>query len=287
MTMNRLFHLFSKEENVLFRSDSDYIFFSNKFASSCHACQISPLAETTMSTHFHSVVEACDEMAVKELAAKIKTAYSHHYSAEYGFALGKALAISHLELSGRESAMNELLYVMKNPVHHYVVSDVLAYPYSSAFYLFMDKLMPAYFIETMLNRTRSAGQLAFHSKKEIVGRDDIPDSWLIMDNGMILPTSYLSISRARAFWNNSVKSFLYDLNRNQTDARKEVIQADVLDIRSSGMSDIEVCRVIDGFVAEVQRRSFHFLKAEESSRLQRVLAMRAVPKEQVRRCLWL
>jgi len=59
--MNKMYHVFSEGENVLFRENSDYIFFNNKFAFSIYTYQLQALAETTMSTHFHSIVETADE----------------------------------------------------------------------------------------------------------------------------------------------------------------------------------------------------------------------------------
>ena len=59
--MNKMYHVFSEGENVLFRENSDYIFFNNKFAVSIYTYQLQALAETTMSTHFHSIVETAYE----------------------------------------------------------------------------------------------------------------------------------------------------------------------------------------------------------------------------------
>ena len=113
---------------MLFRENSDYIFFNNRFAVSIYTYQLQALAETTMSTHFHSIVEAVDEKAVDALILKLHKAYALYYSAKYGYSIGDSFKISKLEISGMESIMNELRYVMKNQVHHYVTTYPLAYP---------------------------------------------------------------------------------------------------------------------------------------------------------------
>ena len=285
--MNRLFHLFSNGDNVLFRTDVDYIHFNNKFAASSYACQLQPLAETTMSTHFHSVVEVTDDAAVDEFAFKLRKAYAMYYCAKYGQPLGNSFMISKVEIAGREAALNELLYVMKNPAHHYVTAEVLTYPYSSASCLFLEKMMPSLLFEGLVSRSVSAGNLSKRRMAQLLGRDTIPKDWRIYSNGLILPSSYINGKRARAFWNNNVKAFLYDINRNLTDARKEVIKADVLDLRSSGITDIEVCRIIDEHVSELGKRSFHYLDSDEKGKLARRLADKAATGEQIRRCLWL
>lgn len=65
--MNKMYHVFSEGDNVLFRDDSDYTFFNNRFAVYCYKYRIQPLAETTMSTHIHSFLETPDEESIASL----------------------------------------------------------------------------------------------------------------------------------------------------------------------------------------------------------------------------
>lgn len=128
--MNKMFHVFSEGENVLFREDSDYIFFNNRFASSSYSLQLHPLAETTMSTHFHSLIETADQSVIDELFGKLRKSYSLYYAFKYGYSLENGFRIAKVEIDGRESITNELLYIMKNPIHHYVTSYPFEYPIS-------------------------------------------------------------------------------------------------------------------------------------------------------------
>lgn len=285
--MNKMYHVFSEGENVLFRENGDYIFFNNKFASSVYTYQLEALAETTMSTHFHSVVETPDEKAVDDLIQKLRKAYALYYSAKYGYSIGDSFKVSKVEISGRESVMNELRYVMKNQVHHYVTTYPLAYPFSSVAYIFIDSLIPPVFIDALNARTSKICELNYRQRRRLVGQDEVPDNWLVLDNNMILPSSYINTARVRTFWNNNVKSFMFDINKNQTDVRKEIINADNLDIRIAGFSDIDVCRIIDDFSAQAGRKSFHFLNTRERNSIVRILKQKAVIEEQIRRCLWL
>jgi hypothetical protein len=285
--MNKMYHVFSEGENVLFRENSDYIFFNNKFASSTYTYQLQDLAETTMSSHFHSLVETADEKAVDDVIFKLRKAYSLYYASKYGYSIGDSFKISKLEISGRESIMKELIYIMKNPVHHYVTAYPLAYPFSSVSYIFIDSLIPPVFIDALNAQTSKICELSFRQKKRLIGLDIVPDNWLVLDNNMILPSSYINTVRVRAFWNNNVKSFMFDINKNLTDARKEIISADNLDIRTSGLSDIDVCRIIDDYSAQAGCQSFHFLSNNERNSIVRILKQKAVIEEQIRRCLWL
>ncbi len=285
--MNKMYHVFSEGENVLFRENGDYVFFNNKFASSIYTFQLQALAETTMSTHFHSMLETADEKAVDDLILKLRKAYSLYYSAKYGYSIGDSFKVSKLEISGMESIVNELRYVMKNQVHHYVASYPFAYPYSSVSYVFIDSLIPPVFVDALNARISKICELNYRQKRRLVGLDEVPDNWLVLDNNMILPSSYINTARVRTFWNNNVKSFMFDINKNQTDARKEIIRADNLDIRIAGYSDIDVCRIIDDFSAQAGRKSFHFLNNHERNSIVRILKQKAVNEEQIRRCLWL
>ena len=176
---------------------------------------------------------------------------------------------------------------MKNQVHHYVTTYPFAYPYSSVFYVFMDQLVPPVFIEILNEQTSKFCELNYRQKRHIAGVDKVPDNWMVLDNKMILPSSYINITRIRAFWGNNVKSFMFDINKNLTDTRKEIIMADNLDIRVAGYTDIEVCGFIDDFSAQCGRKSFHFLKTDERKLMIRNLKQKTVNEEQIRRCLCL
>lgn len=80
---------------------------------------------------------------------------------------------------------------------------------------------------------------------------------------------------------------MFDINKNQTDAKKEIIQADTQDIRTSGMNDIDVCKVVDDFATQAGRQSFHFLEPKELTAIIRSLKMKGISENQIARCLWL
>ena len=289
-----MYHIFIEGENVLFRNDSDYIFFNNRFATSSYALITNPLAETTMSTHFHSLIEVADGTVADELIHRLRKTYNLHYTLNYGRpsggpdVAGNVIGKIHkVEISDRESALHEILYILKNPVHHYVTSCPLGYSYSSAQYVFADSMVSPLIRKELQKSITVFRDLQYRQKYRTAGSDQVPDDWEVLDNGMILPSSYINMKRVRAFWNNNVKSFIYDINRNQTDAKNEIIDTDILDLRSSCLTDIEVCNIIDGFAARNGKKSFHYLNDNERQNIILTLRMKHVPEEQIRRCLWL
>lgn len=283
-----MYHVFSEGDNVLFRENSDYIFFNNKLASASYSNRLQMLAESIMSTHFHTLLESGDEEAVNQFILKLRKSYSPYYSNKYGFSIGDYLKISKVEISGRESIVRELCYILKNPVHHYVSPFPFAYPYSSASYMFTESFLNSDFKRVLEKSTHTFADISCRQKIVLVGKDDVPEQWKINENGMILPSSYVNINRAQAFWNNNVKQFMYDMNKSQTDARKEIIDRDILDIRSSDISDIEMCKIIDDYSKECSRHSFHHLQPSELDNLLQMLHQQQKRRnnEQIRRCSW-
>lgn len=272
----------------MFRTEDDYRFFNNKFATSCYAYQIQPLAQTTLSTHFHAIVETAEKTAVDDFLTKLRKAYAIKYVATYAPLPSNAFEISRLEISGIETVKNELLYVMKNPVHHYITSFPLEYPYSSVGYLFMDKLVSHQILEAFAQQTFPVTQLKSSHRKHLLGSDPVPNHWRLSKDQMILPCDYINQTRTRAFWGNNVKNFLYDINKNQMDAKKEIICADILDLRASSQSDIEVCQMIDRYTSEEAGvKSFHQLSRTSLNSLVRILKHKAIPELQIKRTLWL
>ncbi len=271
----------------MFRDEEDYCYFNNKFASCSYSFQMLPLAQTTLSTHFHALIETADAGLIGDYITKIKKSYALYYAFKYDYSIRPAFKISFLEITGRESILNELLYVLKNAVHHYIVAYPFEYNYSSVSYLFMDKLLPPYLQESVAARTVPLGELSGRKRTKLIGKDSIPDNWLVLDEKYILPSSYINSSKARAFWNNNVKSFIYDINKNGSDARKEIISDDILDLKTAGKTDTEICKIIDEYTRQCGHQSFHHLPGNELHTIERILKQRAVAEQQIKRCLWL
>ncbi|MCF0178506.1 MAG: hypothetical protein HUJ90_07750 [Bacteroidales bacterium] len=180
----------------------------------------------------------------------------------------------------------ELLYVMKNAVHHYVSPFPLEYEYSSAPWMFIHNLVPAQITDAYLSTCIRAENLNYRQLKKYIGTATIPPDWQFSNKGMILPLSFVNLERARAFWSSNVKKFLYDINQSGTDARKEIISMDILDLRTSGYRDTEVCALIDAYCKDVSKQSCHNLDLKERQEIERILKSRRIPQNQIRRCLW-
>lgn len=280
------YHVFNKGENVIFRDNDDFITFNNKIAIASHHADIGILAFAIMSTHFHAIIEAIDETAVDEFLESLSKVYSICYGRKYG-AAGKKLFKTSTVAVEPTSLETEMLYVMKNPVHNYVDYTPLSYEFSSAAHLFMNELLPASRLNRIESGYRKVKDLGGRQYRSIIGREAVPEGWMVDGEGMILPGCFMNVSKAKAVWSGNVKAFLYAILKTQTDANKEVIKDDILELRTNGFSDMYVCQLVDAIIADKGLRSIHELSEPQHEEIWRILEKRGIQPDQARRVLWL
>lgn len=129
--------------------------------------------------------------------------------------------------------------------------------------------------------------LTSRRRRSAVGLAEVEENWMVDKNDMILPSSYVDIKRAEAIWNGNVRNFMYDINRNTLDGTRKVIDKDVQYMRTFGLSDTQICSVVDMFCAEQGLKSFHFLNGRQQEQLLHKLSKTAATPSQIKRCLWL
>ena len=279
------YHVFNKGENVIFRDNDDFITFNNKLAIVSHQANIGILAFAIMSTHFHAIIDAIDKSAVDEFLESISKVYSICYGRKYGSA-GKKLFKMFTVAVEPTSLETEMLYVMKNPVHHYVDYTPLSYEFSSAAHLFMTELLPASRYNLIEGQYRKVKDLGTRQYRSMIGREAVPEGWMVDGNGMILPGCFMNVSKAKAVWSGNVKAFLYAILKTQTDANKEVIKDDILELRTNGFSDMYVCQIVDAIIADKGLRSIHELSEPQRDEIWRILKKRGIQPDQAIRVLW-
>ena len=285
--MDAMFHIYSKGENVLFRNNSDYIYFHNKFAIASARLKLKVLAFTTMSTHFHTIVEAADADDIAYFQSKLKKVYGIYYNHKYKYSLGNNFKISNNTIEDFNELKTKALYVLRNPTHHYVSRLPLKYKYCSAYSLFADEITSEFLMQQNNSLYKIPADLKYRERRAIFGRDLVPNKCMINTNGMITFDSFVKTKRARALWDGNVKKFLYDMNSSVTDATASLIDWDTLDLRTSSMSDIDVCQMIDLYSKSIGVDSFHYLDNEHKENLVENLKKRMVLPNQIARCLWL
>ena len=80
---------------------------------------------------------------------------------------------------------------------------------------------------------------------------------------------------------------MFDMLKNTRDAMRNRIDFFQLEVRSGGLSDIEVCAIIDGYASKLGLHSFHFFDSVQLSHIKSHLETLRCPPRQVAKCLWL
>lgn len=284
--MKTYHHLCNKGNYVLFRDNHDIIYFINKFAIAVTSYNMNVLAMTTMSTHFHALFYDADNKQLDQLILKLKRAYAIYYRNKYGYGLHNMIEMTYRDFSGQESLEREMLYVLRNPMHHYVMSSPFAYAFSSAYSLFQEELTDGDVLENFVSQYRTSSQLSNREFKRIFGVESAAEHLRINTNGMITFDSFIKRKLARSVWSN-YKYFINGITSNVKDVSSQVIDQDILDMKSDSMSDFEVCKIIDDKASALGLKSFHFFNNEQLEMVIQILKRHHISKSQIERCLWL
>lgn len=154
-----------------------------------------------MSTHFHAIVETADSDDIGYFQSKLKKVYGIYYNHKYKYSLSNNFKISNNRIEGYNELRTKVLYVLRNPTHHYVSLLPLKYKYCSAHSLFADEITSEMLLQQNNNAYRNPADLKYREHRAIFGRDSVPNKCMINANGMIAFESFINIKRARALWN--------------------------------------------------------------------------------------
>lgn len=285
--MNNIYHAFSKGGAIICRAESDFISMNNTVAVTCCSSGVTVLAISIMSNHVHLLLEAVEDDLIKKALSLICKNYSLRYISKYKSELSGKIKFTVKKLANAISVYDEMLYVIKNPVHHCVSSTVFDYRFSSGAYIFAKELSYCIAGKRWGLLFRQCGQLDVRARRMLSRSQNVPENWLIDPEGMILPYSYIPLSRVRGIWRNNLKNFLYDMNKGTKEQDFEVIKEDLQDLSWVGLDDIQVCSIIDNYAKEMNLKSFHFFSDEDKKNIVNVLTRRNVGNAQIARCMWL
>ena len=281
------FHIFNQGDKVLFRNHSDYILFNNRFAAIAAMTHCNILCLSIMSTHFHSIIQTNDNDKEKLLIFinRLKQSYSLAYKHAHQASISGLLEIDIIELESSNDVCVRLEYVMKNPVHHCVVSYPFAYKYSSIHAIYPELLSPDY--SKRLEIMKQFSSLSSRKKSTLFGTYILPDNYLLDESGYAIPDSYIDVSTVRWYFRNKIREFMFKMNRSSLDSCGEIIEDSRLDIQCENYSDINVCDFIDKYAINAGVDSFHILCQEAKNTISQILLRKGISPEQIRRCLWL
>ena len=281
------YHIYSEGDLVLFRDNSDKIYFNNKYAVASYKTSVDTLGSCILSTHFHTVADADNEEQVEELEHILKVSYGMYYRHKYGHTIGNNFRIKHSRVVGKENISDKLVYVMANPVHHFISESPFTEQFSSASYIFTKENMPLVFRKAVAGYVTTLGKLTTRRRLELLSKDSLPDDYYVDPEGFILPNSFINVAKARAYFNGSIRRFRYLVDTSLKDKNKKDIDECRQSVLCDGVDDEKVCAIIDRYAAECGHQSFHYFSEKELKWIQSDLRSRGISQEQCLRCLWL
>lgn len=282
-------HLWSRGEVVIFREKDDYRYFLNHLSSALSSLNIKCLAYAIMSTHIHLIIKTLDEEAIKQLITTLTKVYSIHFRKKYNESIPKGCfdmqySDEKLRFEGEKT---QVLYVVKNPVHHFSKVSPLCYDFSSAKYIFLEEILGEFEYQRFVGSLISVKELPKRHVINLVGEKGVPEDYLYDKiSDMISPLSIIDVEEVKAYWGEYFRNFLYDMNSLPKDASSENIQEKELEMQCKKLNDIEVCELISEYVKKWNVGTFTKFSAAQKEMLTKIFLNQSIPAAQIKRCLW-
>ncbi|MBE6231791.1 MAG: hypothetical protein E7117_05400 [Bacteroidales bacterium] len=302
--MKKTYHIcLSAGDNVLFRDEEDYNRGFNCLALALHKTNSTGLVESFQSTHCHKIIQTEDPV---EFMYTMRQSYSKYFNRKYQ-RHGRVGEKHHftLEIVGLHHHLAAMTYVLRNALHHGVVSIPYAYPHSSANSIFR-KEMGKWYQERLLDER--------HFYRFVGRKAEWPSHYKMSEKGVFLRESVLDIVQVENMY-TSPRAFNYYMSRKSGEEwekeqdkdkldsgpiKLEDIEAGIRDqtlekmfINEKGradyrkLSDIDLCTIIDReILPKYGKVSIYHLTRHEKQEIGNFLYTRFRPTEvQIRRCL--
>ena len=302
--MKKTYHIcLSAGDNVLFRDEEDYNRGFNCLALALHKTNSTGLVESFQSTHCHKIIQTEDPV---EFMYTMRQSYSKYFNRKYQ-RHGRVGEKHHftLEIVGLYHHLAAMTYVLRNALHHGVVSIPYAYPHSSVNSIFR-KEMGKWYQERLLEER--------HFYRFVGRKAEWPSHYKMSEKGVFVRESVLDIVQVENMY-TSPRAFNYYMSRKSGEEwekeqdkdnldngpiKMEDIEAGIRDqtlekmlINEKGradyrkLSDIDLCTIIDrDILPKYGKVSVYHLTRHEKQEIGNFLYTRFRPTEvQIRRCL--
>ena len=264
--MRKTYHIcFSSHDEVLYRTEADMIMGFNCLAEAVLYTESRLLAEGFMSTHWHTIVQTDDPVY---FTRRTRYAYTRHFNAVYGRKgrFGEKPAFI-TEIDGIVRLTTAINYVNRQGLHHGLVTTPFAYPHCSVNTYFRRELGKGSSDHARLMRQDLRHRYLTRNVK-------VPDRYRMGEQGLLLREDIVDAAYVEQIY-VTPRNFLFQMNKF-TDERTEeeqkneksdtpVITLDLIEkgipdydrksalvseqgrVNKSMMTDLDLCRVIDGF----------------------------------------
>ena len=226
--MKKTYHLcLSGGDETIFRDLEDYHMGFNYFAISLYKTDSTGLAEAFMSTHTHQAVQTS---APEEFMYNFRRPYSLYFNHKYQ-RTGRLGESNHftMEVIGYHHRVAAITYIIRNALHHGVVSIPYAYPHCSANAIFR-KEMGKFTDERILPPKRIY--------KHLSRRAEFPDSYKMSESGVFMRESVLDIPQVENMF-VTPRAYNYYLTRKSSEEWEKEQAKDGNDLAPVNLLSIE------------------------------------------------
>ena len=226
--MKKTYHLcLSGGDEAIFRDLEDYHMGFNYFALALYKTNSTGLAESFMSTHTHQAVQTS---APEEFMYNFRRPYSLYFNHKYQRCgrLGENVHFT-MEINGYHHLMAALSYIIRNALHHGVVSIPYAYPHCSANAIFRREM--GKFTD---ERTIPHSQIYKHLSR----RAEFPDNYRMSESGVFLRESVLDIPQVENLF-VTPRAYNYYMSRKSSEEWEKEQAKDGNDLAPINLASIE------------------------------------------------
>ena len=243
------------EKNVIFKSDTDYIYGMNSIPVCAAGNQVTILAFCLMSNHVHFIVHGEEDNCRKFITQYKKrlTALTNLSSTD--------VCIKHI--NDDDYLMKAIGYVLRNPVSAGIRLMPYHYDWSSA---------SLYFKKPDSGRLgKKIGTLSYRSKRELLhSQTTLLDEYILTEKGLILPECYVDFEYVENLFRSPAR-LMYAMSRNEN--MEMELSGDIL--HKTKYSDEELSGTIKELCEETfQKSSADLLSIENRYRLAKILHKR-------------
>lgn len=287
-----LYHLcLAEHDEVLFRADSDYVYFLNIVATEAEKQGVAVRAFACMSDHVHLAVFTCDADTFLE---KIKLRYTMYFNHKYhrkGQLLNDVF-ISFVSGHNHEKALYS--YIIRNPKHHDVATSPAAYPYASGRYYFAADFGREEYQQYILKKFKpllSEREYSNNTLDVLPGGLLNPAQWLDIQNvescyGIFKEYMYqITLRKSGADWLKEQKEderyfgfekcadvTLNTIEPKNISSQEKMLSNEKCEYSRPKYTDLDVCRLIDKeFVPMYGKKSYAQLTKEEKKQIANTL----------------
>lgn len=284
----KLYHLCVSSPEVMFRVPEDYYQGINRACLAAYDHDTCLLAYSYMSNHFHVIAETANPY---RYIGFIRNGYNKWFNHKYSRKGPLGYPGFHaVELDTLEHILDGTTYVLRNGVHHNVVSYPSGYPFCSTRF---------YFMKDFGNKGLYIPLTSWKEQRKFLPwKVKLPPGYILDKSGLLIQENILQTDMVEHFY-GSPRKFAFYMNKLSGEEwailnieswmgaqAKDLLNSEKLLKNANRISDIDICEYIDACLLKNKNGApYTALSVTEKLRLASQFRHRGAGIGQISRCL--